>query len=90
MDRFVNHDDFIESLGAFALDAMDPDEAEAIRAHLAECPRCAEEVAQHHQVAALMGNVGGDAPSVRRGPCSLRCAQFRVIFGVHALLVPGV
>ncbi len=63
MDRFVNHDDFIESLGAFALDAMDPEEAEVIRLHLEECPRCAEEVAQHHQVAALLGNGGGDAPA---------------------------
>jgi anti-sigma factor RsiW len=63
MDRFVNHDDFIESLGAYALDAMDPDEAEAVRLHLEECPRCTEEVAQYHQVAALLGNGGGDAPT---------------------------
>ena len=63
MDRYVNHDDLIEALGAYALDAMDPDEAEAVRRHLDECPRCAEEVAQHHQVAALLGNTGGEAPA---------------------------
>jgi anti-sigma factor RsiW len=63
MDRFVNHDDFIELLGAYALDALDPDEAEAVRLHLEECPRCTEEVAQYHQVAALLGNGGGDAPT---------------------------
>jgi hypothetical protein len=63
MDRFVNHEDFVEALGAFALDAVDPEEAAAIRAHLAGCPRCTEEVAQHHQVAALLGNAGGEAPA---------------------------
>ena len=63
MDRFVNHDQIMESLGAFALDAMGPEEAEAIRLHIEECPRCAEEVAQHQQVAALMGNAGGEAPA---------------------------
>lgn len=63
MDRFMTHEEFIDALGAFALDAMDPDEAEAVRRHLEECPRCSEEVAQHHQVAALLGNVGGEAPA---------------------------
>jgi negative regulator of sigma E activity len=42
---------------------MEPEEAERIRLHLAECPRCSEEVAQHHQVAALLGNAGGEAPA---------------------------
>jgi anti-sigma factor RsiW len=63
MDRFVSHDDLIETLGAYALDAMDPDEAEAVRRHLDECPGCAAEVAQHQQVAALLGNTGGEAPA---------------------------
>jgi len=63
MDRFVNHDELTESLGAFALDAMDPEEADVVGRHLDECPRCAEEVAQHQQVAALLGNTGGEAPA---------------------------
>jgi anti-sigma factor RsiW len=63
MDRFVNHEELIEALGAYALDAMDPEESEAVRSHLEECPRCAEEVAQHHGVAALLGNAGGEAPA---------------------------
>ncbi len=41
MDRTMNHDEISELLGAFALDAVDPDEAAEINAHLAECPRCA-------------------------------------------------
>jgi anti-sigma factor RsiW len=63
MDRFVNHDELIEALGAYALDAMDPEETEAVRLHLVECPRCAEEVAEYHEVAALLGNAGGEAPA---------------------------
>lgn len=63
MDGIVNHDDIIELLGAYAIDALEPDEAEVVRRHLEECPRCTEEVAQHHQVAALLGNAGGEAPA---------------------------
>jgi hypothetical protein len=63
MDGIVSHDDIIELLGAYAIDALDPDEAEVVRRHLDDCPRCAEEVAQHHQVAALLGNAGGEAPA---------------------------
>jgi anti-sigma factor RsiW len=63
MDRAMSHDEIAESLGAFALDAVEPDEAEAIRAHLAECPRCASEVAEHWEVTGLIANVGVDAPA---------------------------
>ncbi len=63
MDRTMNHDEIAALLGAFALDAVDPDEAEAIRAHLAECPRCSAEVAEHWEVTGLIANVGVDAPA---------------------------
>jgi anti-sigma factor RsiW len=56
------HDEIAELLGAYALNAVDPDEARAVEAHLAECPRCRAEVAEHRDVAALLGNSGGDAP----------------------------
>jgi anti-sigma factor RsiW len=62
MDRTMNHDEIAQLLGAFALDAVDPDEADAIRAHLAECPRCSSEVAEHWEVTGLIANVGVDAP----------------------------
>jgi len=62
MDRAMNHDEIAQLLGAFALDAVDPDEAEAIRAHLVECPRCASEVAEHWDVTGLIANAGVDAP----------------------------
>ncbi len=57
------HEEVIELLGAFALDAVDPDEASAVSEHIASCPRCAAEVAEYHQVAGLLANSGGDAPT---------------------------
>jgi hypothetical protein len=62
MDRAMNHDEVAPLLGAFALDAVDPDEAAAIIAHLDECPRCSSEVAEHWEVTGLIANVGVDAP----------------------------
>jgi anti-sigma factor RsiW len=62
MDRAMNHDEIAQLLGAFALDAVGPDEAAAVRAHLAECPRCSSEVAEHWEVTGLIANVGVDAP----------------------------
>ena len=58
----LDHQEIEELLGAFALDAVDPDEAEAVELHLRECPRCRAEVASHREVATLLGNTGGDAP----------------------------
>ena len=59
----VNHDDVKQLPGAYALDAVDPDEASAVREHLAFCPRCSTEVTEHQQVAGLLANSGGDAPA---------------------------
>ena len=51
-----------ELLGAYALDALEPDERALVEAHLETCPRCSAEVAQHHEVAGLLANSGGAAP----------------------------
>jgi anti-sigma factor RsiW len=61
MDRAMNHDQVAELLGAYALDAVDADEAAEIQAHVDECPRCAAELAELHEVAALLANAGSDA-----------------------------
>ncbi|HEY7947368.1 MAG TPA: anti-sigma factor [Acidimicrobiales bacterium] len=61
MDRTVSHDEIAELLGAYALDAVDADEAAAVEAHLADCPRCVAELTQHREVAALLANAGSDA-----------------------------
>ena len=33
-----------------------------MEAHVAECPRCTAELAEHREVAGMLGNMGGDAP----------------------------
>jgi anti-sigma-K factor RskA len=57
------HDELRELLGAYALDAVSDSEAELIRSHLITCESCAEEVAQHHEIAAMLANTGGEAPA---------------------------
>lgn len=59
----MSHAELQELLGAYALDAVDPDEAAALEAHLAECPSCRSEVAAHREAAAKLGNVGAEAPA---------------------------
>jgi anti-sigma factor RsiW len=58
----MNHSEVEELLGAYALDAVDGDEAAEIERHLHGCPRCRAELAGHREMAALLGNSGGDAP----------------------------
>lgn len=41
-----SHDDLRELLGAYALDALLPSERVALKAHLATCPACREELAE--------------------------------------------
>jgi anti-sigma factor RsiW len=57
----TTHHDIEELLGAYALDAVDPDEARMVEEHLLECPRCRAEVAEHREVAALLTS-GTSAP----------------------------
>jgi anti-sigma factor RsiW len=52
-----------ELLGAYALDALDPNEREAVEAHLAASPRARDEVARLDDVVAALANTGGDAPA---------------------------
>jgi anti-sigma-K factor RskA len=58
----VTHEEIAALLGAYALDAVEPDERAAVEAHLVDCPRCRAEVAEHREVAALLANEGGQAP----------------------------
>lgn len=57
------HDDIVELLGAYALDAVDDDERVLVRGHLAECARCRAEVQEHQEVATFLAHGGGDAPA---------------------------
>src|SRR5262245_48106424 len=59
MRRF---DDIEELLGAYALDAVDPDERRQVEAFLETSPRARAEVDQLREVAAMMAFGGGEAP----------------------------
>jgi len=59
----VTHDELQSLLGAYALDAVEDDEARDVERHLRECPRCRAEVANHRETAALMASVGAEAPA---------------------------
>ncbi len=62
MRRELDHAELRELLGAFALDAVDGDERDAVERHLAECRPCRTEVAEHREVAALMASGWVPAP----------------------------
>jgi hypothetical protein len=51
----VNHSHPEELLGAYALDALEEDEALLVEAHLKICPECQESVGQLQHVAELLG-----------------------------------
>jgi anti-sigma factor RsiW len=57
------HQQVMELLGAYAMDAVSEDEARAVEEHLAGCPTCRAEVDEHRQTTGLLANSGGDAPS---------------------------
>jgi anti-sigma factor RsiW len=51
-----------ELLGAYALDALDPDEHDQVEAYVARTPAAAAEVGQLQETAALLAHVGREAP----------------------------
>lgn len=62
----MNHQDVFELIPAYALDALDPAEAEAVARHLEACPACREEMAAFTAVAdALPLALPEAAPSPR-------------------------
>ena len=58
----MTHQEIEELLGAYALDAVEGEEAQAVADHLLDCARCRAEVADHREVAALLAHGGSDAP----------------------------
>jgi anti-sigma-K factor RskA len=59
----LSHEEISELLGAYALDAVDEHEFDAIELHLRDCPRCRDEVETHREVAAMLAHSGSPAPS---------------------------
>ncbi len=58
----MSHSDIAELLGVYALDALDPDERDAVEAHATECGACQAEITQHREVAAFLAPVWTPAP----------------------------
>lgn len=59
----LGHDEVAALLGAYALDAVEPHEARAVRLHVADCPRCRGELDEHLDVVGRLGDAGGPAPA---------------------------
>jgi anti-sigma factor RsiW len=62
MNDVADHETLQSLLGAYALDALPQYEAEEVSRHLAACPKCRAEVDAHRETAAMLGNMGGQAP----------------------------
>lgn len=58
----LSHEELQELLGVYSLDAVPMDERVEVEAHLAGCPRCRAEVAEHLEIAALLAGGGAPAP----------------------------
>lgn len=54
--------DLSDLLGAYALDAVEADDARRIEDHLATCPKCRSEVQTYRETAAMLAYAGADAP----------------------------
>ena len=63
MERMISHDEVLELLGAYALDAVEADEAALIEYHLDRCPRCRDELRNHREVVGLVAYAGEEAPA---------------------------
>lgn len=62
MVRVMRHEEASDLLGAYALDAVDPEEAAAVEAHLETCPRCRAELRNHREVVGVLAYAGQEAP----------------------------
>lgn len=56
MNGELEHREASELLGAYALDALDLDERDAVEAHMAGCGWCQAEFTEHREVAALLSS----------------------------------
>ena len=58
-----DHEDLQSLLGAYALHAVEPDDASRLEEHLAVCPRCRAELAGYLRTAPLLGSTHEEPPS---------------------------
>jgi anti-sigma factor RsiW len=58
-------------LGGYVLHALEPDEAETVRQHLAECAACAAEHGQLMSIPSILDSAGADETPVEHAPAAL-------------------
>lgn len=58
----MRHEEIMSLLGAYSLDAVEPDEAEIVEEHLKQCRICANEVGSYREVAAKLASSTVVAP----------------------------
>ncbi len=58
----MTHPEIQESLGVYALDAVEGEERRIVEHHLATCPECRFEVVEHREVAARLASVTSAGP----------------------------
>ena len=63
MGRELSHEEVTDLLGAYALDALEPAEHQAVDRHVEGCPACRREVAEHREVAGLLTPGWGAPPA---------------------------
>ena len=62
MGRELIHEEASDLLGAYALDAVEPAERQTVDRHVQGCQACLAEIAQHREVAGLLGPGCSKAP----------------------------
>ena len=63
MGRELSHAEVADLLGAYALDALEPAELQAVDRHVQGCQACRSEVAEHREVAGLLTPGWGKPPA---------------------------
>lgn len=81
----MNHNDAHELLAALSLDAVSTGEREAIEFHVAQCPRCQQELDSLREVASAIGN---SVESLPEGLWSTISSRIYDVQGAHAAATP--
>ncbi len=58
-----NHIELQELVAAYAIDALETDEVDAVEQHLTTCPKCRAELQDHRDTAGFLSYAGADAPA---------------------------
>ncbi len=68
----TRHDDVIELLEGYVLDALEPDETQMVEDHLETCAACRARLAEHREVLAGLPAVVGSVSPLRLHPAVKR------------------